>query len=59
MEEFDGDDEPRPEFLFPFRIEDIDVVGLCCHIDEDHTIEAKNWASILLLITSQGLFAII
>ncbi|XP_059433634.1 protein DEHYDRATION-INDUCED 19 homolog 4-like isoform X2 [Corylus avellana] len=41
-EEIDGDDESRAEFLCPFCAEDYDVVGLCCHIDEEHPVEAKN-----------------
>uniref|UniRef100_A0A5B7BPX5 Drought-responsive family protein n=1 Tax=Davidia involucrata TaxID=16924 RepID=A0A5B7BPX5_DAVIN len=41
-EEIDGDDESRPEFLCPFCAEDFDIVGLCCHIDEEHAVEAKN-----------------
>lgn len=40
-EETDGD-ELRPEYLCPFCAEDFDIVGLCCHIDEEHTIHAKN-----------------
>ncbi|XP_022022488.1 protein DEHYDRATION-INDUCED 19 homolog 4 isoform X3 [Helianthus annuus] len=35
-------DEPRPEYLCPFCAEDFDIVGLCCHIDEEHTLQAKN-----------------
>lgn len=42
VEEFEGDEEPRPEFLCPFCAEDFDIVGLCCHIDEEHAVEAKN-----------------
>ncbi|XP_024985734.1 protein DEHYDRATION-INDUCED 19 homolog 4-like isoform X2 [Cynara cardunculus var. scolymus] len=41
VEETDGDD-PRPEYLCPFCAEDFDIVGLCCHIDEEHTVQAKN-----------------
>ncbi|KAM2888555.1 hypothetical protein FF1_012265 [Malus domestica] len=41
-EETDGDDELKAEFLCPFCAEDFDVVGLCCHIDEEHPVEAKN-----------------
>jgi hypothetical protein len=41
-EEIDGDDESRAEFLCPFCADDYDVVGLCCHIDEEHPVEAKN-----------------
>lgn len=42
IEEFEGEEESRPEFLCPFCGEDFDIVGLCCHIDEEHAIEAKN-----------------
>ncbi|KAG8370476.1 hypothetical protein BUALT_Bualt14G0120800 [Buddleja alternifolia] len=41
-EEFEAEDEQRPEYLCPFCAEDFDMVGLCCHIDEDHAVEAKN-----------------
>ena len=37
-----GEEELRPEFLCPFCAEDFDIVGLCCHIDEEHAVEAKN-----------------
>ncbi|XP_077218515.1 protein DEHYDRATION-INDUCED 19 homolog 2-like [Tasmannia lanceolata] len=42
FEEIDGEDESRTEFPCPFCSEDFDIVGLCCHIDEEHPIEAKN-----------------
>ncbi|KAL3634636.1 hypothetical protein CASFOL_021690 [Castilleja foliolosa] len=41
-EECDGEEELRPEFLCPFCAEEFDVVGLCCHIDEEHSNEASN-----------------
>ncbi|XP_020547899.1 protein DEHYDRATION-INDUCED 19 homolog 4-like [Sesamum indicum] len=41
-DEFEEDEETRPEFLCPFCAEDFDMVGLCCHIDEEHAAEAKN-----------------
>ncbi|XVE65564.1 hypothetical protein DITRI_Ditri08aG0009800 [Diplodiscus trichospermus] len=41
-EEFDGDEDFKAEFLCPFCAEDFDIVGLCCHIDEEHPVEAKN-----------------
>ncbi|KAL0367780.1 UNVERIFIED_CONTAM: protein dehydration-induced [Sesamum radiatum] len=41
-DEFEEEEETRPEFLCPFCAEDFDVVGLCCHIDEEHAAEAKN-----------------
>lgn len=41
-EEIEGEEELRPEYTCPFCNEDFDMVGLCCHIDEDHAAEAKN-----------------
>uniref|UniRef100_A0A7N2R656 Uncharacterized protein n=1 Tax=Quercus lobata TaxID=97700 RepID=A0A7N2R656_QUELO len=41
-EEMEGDEESKAEFLCPFCAEDYDVVGLCCHIDEEHPVEVKN-----------------
>ncbi|KAK4338909.1 hypothetical protein RND71_040371 [Anisodus tanguticus] len=41
-EEYDCEEESRPEFLCPFCAEDFDIVGLCCHIDEEHAVEAKD-----------------
>ncbi|XP_050219882.1 protein DEHYDRATION-INDUCED 19 homolog 7 [Mercurialis annua] len=42
-EENEGlDDDLKAEFLCPFCAEDFDVVGLCCHVDEEHPVEAKN-----------------
>ncbi|KAF7144907.1 hypothetical protein RHSIM_Rhsim04G0231600 [Rhododendron simsii] len=41
-DEVDGEEETRPEFMCPFCAEDYDVVGLCCHIDEEHAVEVKN-----------------
>lgn len=38
----EGDEEVRPEYMCPFCTEDFDMVGLCCHIDEEHVVEAKN-----------------
>ncbi|MED6124483.1 hypothetical protein PIB30_059328 [Stylosanthes scabra] len=40
-----GGDDFRAEFLCPFCADEYDVVGLCCHIDEDHPREAKNGAT--------------
>ncbi|KAM0951173.1 putative drought induced 19 type, zinc-binding protein [Dioscorea sansibarensis] len=36
----DGDD--GAEFPCPFCSEDFDSVGLCCHIDEEHPVEART-----------------
>ncbi|WOL00299.1 hypothetical protein Cni_G09012 [Canna indica] len=43
FEEFEGgEDDPRAEFACPFCSEDFDFVGLCCHIDDEHPVEAKH-----------------
>ncbi|ONK64910.1 uncharacterized protein A4U43_C07F31380 [Asparagus officinalis] len=44
FEEVDGgDEEPRAEFFAcPFCFEYFDIIGLCCHIDDEHPVDAKN-----------------
>ncbi|KAJ8766853.1 hypothetical protein K2173_009157 [Erythroxylum novogranatense] len=41
-DEAEVEEDLRSEFLCPFCAEDFDVVGLCCHIDEEHPVEVKN-----------------
>ncbi|CAH9087448.1 unnamed protein product [Cuscuta europaea] len=36
------EDDVREEFPCPFCSEYYDVVGLCCHVDDEHPVEAKN-----------------
>ncbi|KAL6570206.1 hypothetical protein OROMI_014720 [Orobanche minor] len=42
FEEIDMDDDTREEYLCPFCSDYFDIVGLCCHIDDEHPVEAKN-----------------
>ncbi|KAF5943380.1 hypothetical protein HYC85_017457, partial [Camellia sinensis] len=42
FEEIDGDDDTRKEFPCPFCSEYYNILGLCCYIDDEHTVEAKN-----------------
>ncbi|XP_022719495.1 protein DEHYDRATION-INDUCED 19 homolog 3-like isoform X2 [Durio zibethinus] len=42
FEEIDGEDDTKEEFPCPFCSEYFDIVGLCCHIDDEHPMEAKN-----------------
>lgn len=42
FEEIDGDEDMREEYPCPFCSEYFDIVGLCCHIDDEHPLEAKN-----------------
>ncbi|KAL6978344.1 RING-type E3 ubiquitin transferase [Sarracenia purpurea var. burkii] len=41
-EESEDEDDLQPEFVCPFCLEDFDLVGFCCHIDDGHPIEAKT-----------------
>lgn len=42
FEEFEGDDDIREEFPCPFCSEYFDILGLCCHIDDEHSVDARN-----------------
>ncbi|KAL3814643.1 hypothetical protein ACJIZ3_015911 [Penstemon smallii] len=43
FEEMDMEDDIiREEYPCPFCSEYFDIVGLCCHIDDEHPVEAKN-----------------
>ncbi|CAN8269949.1 unnamed protein product [Cochlearia groenlandica] len=41
-DDLEVEDDSKAEFICPFCAEDFDIVGLCCHIDEEHPLEAKN-----------------
>ncbi|KAM7530250.1 hypothetical protein LguiB_033660 [Lonicera macranthoides] len=42
FEEIDADDDIREEFSCAFCTEYFDIVGLCCHIDDEHPVETEN-----------------
>jgi hypothetical protein len=42
FEEIEGEDDFREEYACPFCSDYFDIVSLCCHIDEDHPMDAKN-----------------
>ncbi|KAL8103823.1 hypothetical protein AgCh_028134 [Apium graveolens] len=42
FEEIEADDNIRDEYPCLFCSEYFDIVGLCCHIDDEHPVEAKN-----------------
>ncbi|XP_078168004.1 protein DEHYDRATION-INDUCED 19 homolog 2-like [Carex rostrata] len=37
-----GEDELKAEYPCPFCSDDFDLVGLCCHIDDEHPVEVKT-----------------
>ncbi|KAL1546180.1 RING-type E3 ubiquitin transferase [Salvia divinorum] len=55
FEEIDMDDDIREEYPCPFCSDYFDIVGLCCHIDDEHPIEAKN--GVCPICTMRSLFA--
>lgn len=52
FEEIDADEDIREEFRCPFCSEYFDIVGLCCHIDDEHPVEAKNGVIITLFVVT-------
>ncbi|KAA8549118.1 hypothetical protein F0562_000802 [Nyssa sinensis] len=42
IEEIEEDDDLKSELICPFCSEDFDLVGLCCHIDDEHPAEAQT-----------------
>ncbi|GMH02591.1 hypothetical protein Nepgr_004430 [Nepenthes gracilis] len=41
-EEIDGDDDYEADYPCSFCSDDFDIFGLCCHIEEEHPVEAKT-----------------
>jgi Drought induced 19 protein (Di19), zinc-binding len=37
-----GEDEMKAEYPCPFCSDHFDLVGLCCHIDDEHPVELKT-----------------
>ncbi|XP_073143648.1 protein DEHYDRATION-INDUCED 19 homolog 6-like [Henckelia pumila] len=42
FEKIEADDDKREEYICPFCSQYFDIIGLCCHIDDEHPAEAKN-----------------
>lgn len=43
-DEFEVDDEVRPEFVCPYCYEDFEISALCSHLEEEHMYESKGVA---------------
>lgn len=41
-DDFIVEDEYKQEFSCPFCAEEFDIVGLVCHVDEEHQVEVKH-----------------
>lgn len=42
IDDFEADDEVRPEFACPYCYEDFDISTLCSHLEEEHLFESKG-----------------
>ncbi|XP_073118574.1 protein DEHYDRATION-INDUCED 19 homolog 3 isoform X2 [Henckelia pumila] len=42
FEELEVEDDTREEYICPFCSEYFDIVGLCCHIDDEHPVETNS-----------------
>ncbi|KAL7181733.1 hypothetical protein ACSBR1_040600 [Camellia fascicularis] len=56
IDDFEADDDVRPDFPCPYCYEDFDFASLCSHLEDDHSCESKtsvlekyveNWISIV------------
>ncbi|XP_021294907.1 protein DEHYDRATION-INDUCED 19-like isoform X2 [Herrania umbratica] len=41
IDDFEVDDEVRPDFPCPYCYEDFDIVSLCSHLEDEHPCESK------------------
>ncbi|KAA8519749.1 hypothetical protein F0562_014005 [Nyssa sinensis] len=41
IDDFEVEDEVRPEFPCPYCYEDFDIVSLCSHLEDEHSCESK------------------
>ena len=55
FEEIEEDDELKTEYPCPYCSEDFDLLGLCCHIDEEHHLEANYGVRTSLLNFLSGI----
>ena len=41
-DDLEVEDEYKQEFSCPFCADEFDIVGLFCHMDDEHQVELKN-----------------
>jgi hypothetical protein len=41
IDDFEVEDEVRPDFPCPYCYEDFDIVSLCSHLEDEHSCESK------------------
>lgn len=45
MEDFEVEEEVRPDFSCPYCGEEFDIASLCLHLEADHPYESKSTVS--------------
>lgn len=45
MEDFDGEEEARPDYPCPYCYEEFDIASLCSHLEAEHSYESKSTVS--------------
>ncbi|KAH9313189.1 hypothetical protein KI387_028224, partial [Taxus chinensis] len=44
MDDLEGEEDTRLDFLCPFCYLDFDIASLCCHVEDEHCYETTNVA---------------
>lgn len=42
VEDFDGEEEARPDYPCPYCFEEFDIASLCSHLEAEHSYESKS-----------------
>ncbi|KAG5516950.1 hypothetical protein RHGRI_037625 [Rhododendron griersonianum] len=42
IDDFEVEDEVRPDFPCPYCYEDFDIASLCSHLEDEHSFESKS-----------------
>lgn len=48
IDDFEVEEEVRPDFPCPYCYEDFDVASLCSHLEEEHSCESRVTVSFFL-----------
>ena len=52
IDDFEVEDEVRPDLPCPYCYEDFDIVSLCSHLEDEHSCESKVTVRVSLRIPS-------
>ncbi|KAH9748818.1 protein DEHYDRATION-INDUCED 19 [Citrus sinensis] len=52
IDDFEVEDDVRPDFPCPYCYEDFDIASLCSHLEDEHSCESKVTSCLMLLYDS-------